>query len=106
LRILFDQGVPLPLRDALTGRSVRTATQQGWDKLQNGELLEAAESSGFDVFVTTDQNLKYQQTLTGRRIAIVVLLKPQWPDLRHHAAVAAAAILDARPGEYLEVGAP
>ncbi len=72
MRILFDQGTPAPLRHALTGHSVSTAYEKGWDQLGNGDLLNAAEAA-FDVFVTTDQNLRFQQNLTGRRLAILVL---------------------------------
>lgn len=60
MRVLFDQGTPAPLRLALTGHSVETAFELGWGTLQNGALIAAAESDGFDVFLTTDKNLKYQ----------------------------------------------
>jgi len=68
VRILLDQGTPVPLRRALPDHSVVTAHEKGWATLTNGELLAAAEGS-FDVFVTTDQNLRYQQNLTERRLA-------------------------------------
>ncbi|MDZ4717339.1 MAG: hypothetical protein SH847_02635 [Roseiflexaceae bacterium] len=61
MNILFDQGVPVPLRRALTNHGVVTVYEQGWSTLVNGQLLEVAEQQGFDVFITTDQNLKYQQ---------------------------------------------
>jgi hypothetical protein len=67
MRILFDQGTPVRLRNALAGRMVATAFDLGWHKLANGELLEAAEAKGFEVFVTTDQRLKYQQNLSNRK---------------------------------------
>jgi len=73
MKILFDQGTPVPLRRHLPGHSVMTAFEQGWGSLANGELLDAAERAGFELLVTTDQNLQYQQNLTARRIAIVVL---------------------------------
>ena len=73
MRILFDQGTPAPLRRALPLHNVETAFERGWSTLVNGELLSAAEAAGFDVLVTTDMNLRYQQDLTSRRIAIVVL---------------------------------
>jgi hypothetical protein len=62
MKVLFDQGTPAPLRHALVGHSVSTAYEMGWAKLENGDLLNAADAS-FDVFVTTDQNLRYQQNL-------------------------------------------
>ena len=84
----FDQGTPAPLRRALAGHSVSTAYEEGWNTLTNGELLAAAERS-FDVFVTTDHNLRYQQNLTGRRLAILVLPTTSWPRLQPHAGAIA-----------------
>lgn len=66
MRILFDQGTPAPLRHALKEHAVTAAYELGWSELDNGELLAAAEAE-FDVLVTTDQNLRYQQRLAGRR---------------------------------------
>jgi hypothetical protein len=60
MRILFDQGTPVGIRDSLQGHTVKTAHEQGWSTLLNGELLAAAEGAGFDVLVTTDKNLVYQ----------------------------------------------
>jgi len=82
MRILFDQGTPSPLRHALAGHSVSTAYELGWASLANGDLLDAAERS-FDVLVTTDQNLPYQQNLKGRRLAIVILPTTSWPKLEN-----------------------
>ena len=74
MKILFDQGTPAPLRSVLVNLSVVTAYEKGWSTLKNGDLILAAESEGFEVFVTTDSKLKYQQNLQRRTIAIVVLL--------------------------------
>ncbi len=75
MRILFDQGTPLPLRDSLTGHAVATAYELGWSTLGNGELLDAAERAGYDLFITTDQNLRYQQNLSaGKRPADSLIL--------------------------------
>jgi len=71
--ILFDQGTPVGIRGSLHGHVVKTAHQQGWSQLLNGELLRAAEDAGFDVLVTSDKNLIYQQNLSERKIAIVAL---------------------------------
>ena len=68
MRILFDQGTPVPLRPFLKGHTVRTAAEEEWERLTNGELLTAAEAAGFELFVTTDKNLRYQQNLAGRKI--------------------------------------
>ena len=72
MRILLDQGTPVPLRAILAGHEVSTAYELGWSTLSNGELLLAAETR-FELLVTTDQNLRYQQNLAGRRLSILVL---------------------------------
>lgn len=71
--ILFDNGTPAPLRRALTSHTVVEAIERGWDRLTNGELIAAAEAAGFDLLLTTDKNIRYQQNLTGRKIAFVVI---------------------------------
>ena len=73
MKILFDQGTPAPLRDHLTGHIVQTAFELGWSNLENGALLAAAEDS-FDLLITTDQQLRYQQNLTGRKLSVLVLM--------------------------------
>jgi len=100
MRVLFDQATPVPIRAYLEGYDVRTAAQQGWDTLQNGELLAAAEADGFDVLLTTDKNMPYQQNLAGRKIAVVVLGLQQWPSLRPNVGRVVEAIKAARPGSY------
>jgi hypothetical protein len=104
--VLFDQGTPVPVRSYLEQHTVRTAAQQGWSALGNGELLTAAELAGFDVFVTTDKNLRYQQNLSGRRIAIVVIGYPQWPGLEPHIGRIVAAVNEAIPASYVEIEIP
>ena len=81
MRVLFDQATPVPIRTFLIGHTVRTAAQQHWDTLENGDLLSAAEAADFEVFLTTDKNLRYQQNLAGRTIAVVVSGVQQWPAL-------------------------
>ena len=103
---LFDQGTPAPLRKALAAHTVETASERGWSALQNGELIAAAEAAGFEVFVTTDRNLKYQQNLTGRDLAIVVLLTTSWPRIRQSLPVGVDAIDAASKGTYSEVSVP
>ena len=80
--IIFDQATPVPMRPYLEGHTVRTAAQQGWEKLSNGDLLTAAEEAGFEILLTTDKNMRYQQSVTGRRLAILVLPTTQWPIVR------------------------
>ncbi len=104
--ILFDQGTPVPIRRALNNHEVRTAFQQGWDQLRNGDLLLAAEEAGFDILLTTDKNLRYQQNLSSRRISIIVLGKQQWPELAPHLSLVVEAIDAASPGSYFEVSIP
>ncbi|NJN16601.1 MAG: hypothetical protein HC822_10160 [Oscillochloris sp.] len=79
MKILFDQGTPVPLRRHLQAHTVTTAYEQGWASLMNGQLLAEAELAGIDLLITTDQNLRYQQNLHDRRIAILVLGSTSWP---------------------------
>jgi hypothetical protein len=106
MRVLFDQATPVPIRRYLEGHDVRTAAQQGWDKLKNGELLAAAEADGFDVLLTTDKSMPYQQNLAGRRIAVVVLGLQQWPSLRPNVERVVEAIKAAKPGSYTQIEFP
>jgi hypothetical protein len=105
MRVLFDQGTPAPLRGALTAHVVSTAYEMGWSTLSNGDLLDAAEAQ-FDAFVTTDQNLRYQQNLAGRRLAILVLPFASWPKLQSHLATIVTAVAGLKPGDYLDLGLP
>ena len=106
MRVLFDQGTPEPLRRLLTQHDVATAYEHGWAKLTNGELLDAAEKEGYAVLVTTDSNLKHQQNLARRRIAIVVLSTPSWPRIQRAITLVVSAIDRAAPGSYAEVAIP
>ncbi|MGK7888313.1 MAG: hypothetical protein AB4042_03200 [Leptolyngbyaceae cyanobacterium] len=72
MKILFDQGTPAPLRYYLPGHMIDTAYERGWSELSNGNLIARAEQEGYEVLITTDRNLKYEQDLTNRRIAILV----------------------------------
>jgi hypothetical protein len=102
VRVLFDQGVPSPLCGHLPGHEVQTAFEQGWAQLTNGELLSRAESV-FDVLVTTDANLKHQQNLAGRSIAILVLPTTSWPRLQHMTRRISEGVDSLQPGQYLEL---
>jgi len=103
MKILFDQGTPVPLRKLLPDHHVTTAYERGWQTLENGDLIATAEGDGFDAIVTTDQNLKYQQNLTGRNIAIVVLSSTSWPRIRSNADAIKIALVDLAPGSFLEI---
>jgi hypothetical protein len=104
--VLFDQGTPVPLRQALAGHSVATAYELGWSTLKNGDLLRSAEEQGFALLVTTDANLRYQQNLASRRIAVVVLSTTSWPRIRAAVGRVAAAVNAASTGSYAEVVIP
>ena len=106
MRVLFDQGTPVPLRDFLARHEVTTAYERAWSQLNNGELLNAAEEAALDVPVTTDLNLRHQQNLTGRRIAVVVLSTPSWPRIQRVIDRVVCAVDAARPGTYTEVPVP
>ena len=103
MKILFDQGTPVPLRRHLVEHTVTTAYEQGWSNLSNGDLLNAAEEAGYQVFVTTDQNLRYQQNLCECRMAIVVLLSTSWPRIRMRVDEIREVINIMRPGGYTEI---
>lgn len=100
--ILFDQGTPRGIAPALVGHAVTEVRAMGWETLSNGDLLGAAEAHGFDVLLTTDKNLRYQQNLASRKIAIVVLGNSRWRLIRPLLSEIAAAVNAATPGSYTE----
>jgi uncharacterized protein (DUF2249 family) len=102
MKILFDHGTPAPLRRQLASHEISTAYEMGWAKLSNGDLLAAAEKA-YDVFITTDQNLRYQQNLTGRRLAILVLPTTSWPEIQKHAHKIADTVNALKPGDFIEL---
>ena len=102
MKLLFDQGTPAPLRHALVEHEVSTAYEMGWALLSNGLLLDAAEAS-FDVLVTTDQNLPYQQNMSGRKISVLILPTTSWPRLRETVPAIQAALDGPRPGSVLRL---
>jgi hypothetical protein len=101
--VLFDQGTPAPLRQTLAGHQVHTAYERGWSTLRNGEFLAAAEAAGYQVLVSTDRNLKFQQNLAARSIGIVVLLTTSWPRIQRKVGAVVEAVNAAEPGSYVEV---
>ena len=106
MRILFDNGTPRGLAAFLPGHTVEEARLHGWEELENGALIEVAERAGFDVILTTDKNIRYQQNLTTRRIALLVLQHSQWPMVKLVAGAIAATVNAAAPGSYVEVAVP
>ena len=106
MRVLFDHGTPSGIARSLIGHEVTEAIERGWDKISNGELLTNAEAAGFEVLVTTDKKIRYQQNLTGRKIALVVLGNSAWRVVRQHLGIIATAVNGATPGSFAEVEIP
>ena len=104
--ILFDYGTPRSIARWLHGHTVVEAIAKGWDRLSNGALLNATEEAGFDLLLSTDKNIRYQQNLEGRRIAIVILGNPQRPAVHRYIDRVVVAVNAATPGSYTEVEIP
>jgi len=104
--ILFDNGTPRGLARFLSAHTVEEARTRGWEELENGELIDAAEQAGFQLMVTTDKNIRYQQNLKTRKIALVVLEHSQWPMVKLVVESIVAAVNAAEPGSYIEVDVP
>lgn len=104
--VLFDQGTPKPLRRSLQGHTIETAYERGWSTLENGELIAQAEMAGFELLLTTDRQLRHQQNLSKRRLAIVVLSSTQLPRIRAAIPLIQAAMDRATAGSYDEIEIP
>jgi hypothetical protein len=102
MKVLLDACVPRPVRSFLADHAVKTAQEMGWGKLKNGALLQAAEGE-FDAFLTGDQNLKYQQNMAGRRLAILVLPTNDWPTLKRLGGQIAAKVAMLKSGDFVEM---
>lgn len=103
MKILFDQGTPAPLRSHLEGHAVDTAHEKKWSNLSNGDLLDEAERNGYELLITTDQNLRHQQDLAERHLAIIVLLSTSWPRIQLRINDIQAAVNAIAFGEYVEI---
>ena len=103
MKILFDQGTPVPLRRYLGVHLVDTACERGRQTLENGELLSTTERDEYEILITTDQNLRYQQNFQDRKIALIVLLSTSWPRIQKHAETIAGIIASTLPGDYREI---
>jgi hypothetical protein len=107
MKIILDESVPQNLRLLIEGgHTVVTAWYQGWSGLKNGALLDAAEAAGFDLFITADLEMGYQQNLTGRKMALVVLSTNNWSFIKAGVGEIMVAIDASRPGSYTEVEIP
>ena len=107
MRILLDEQLPCRLARHIRGHRVRTTQQEGWAGLTNGELLRCAADARFDVFLTADQNLQFQQNLAGLQLAVIVLIAPSnaLEDLLPLVPFLLEAIRDASPGDVRQVRA-
>ncbi len=103
MKILFDQGTPAPLRHHLAGHSVDTAYERGWSDLRNGDLLTEAEENGYQLLITADQNIRYQQNLTGRLLGILVLRSTSWPRMQLRIEDIRIVVDGMQPGDYKEI---
>ena len=106
MRILFDQGTPVPLRRSLSGHDVATAYELGWSTVTNGDLIRLAEQEGYELLITTDTNLRYQQNLKDRNLAILVLTTTSWPRIRQVTDRIEATIALIETGGYKELSIP
>jgi hypothetical protein len=104
--ILLDNNVPRGLARALPAHTVVESRERGWHLFKNGDLLNAAEDAAFDVPVTSDKSIRYQQNLTGRKLALVVLSQGRWRLVRQRLKAIAVAMEAATPGSYTEVEIP
>jgi hypothetical protein len=106
MKVLLDVCTPVQVRLALTGHEVHTAVKMGWGELENGELLRVAEAAGFQLFVICDKNLRYQQNLSGRRLAILELWTNHRPTLEQYFLLVQQNAETMQPGEYRALSAP
>ncbi len=106
MKILFDQNAPRPLARFLTKHVVTRSAELGWEELRNGDLLSAAEQNGFDVMVTADRNLEYQQNLKDRKLALVILPAGRWKIVQAQLDEVIAAVDESTPGSYRKLSRP
>ena len=106
MRILFDKGTPRQLHRRLFGHEVETVQERGWDTLSNGDLLDRAEEAGFEALMTTDQSIRYQQNISNRRVAVVVLMNTAWPRIARRTEAVRQALEGIQPGEVREIHIP
>lgn len=106
MRILLDESVPQKLRLLIGEHAVATVAFQGWSGLKNGALLTAAEEAGFELLITADQEISYQQNLSRRKLALLVLSTNNWELFKAGVAQIVAALPDAEPGSYAELRIP
>lgn len=101
--ILFDHGTPWPLRRHLSGHTIHRVLNLGWDRVANGLLIAQAEQAGYELLITTDQNIRYQQNLDIRKIAILVLVDHNWPYSQAGINAIVSAVEGMESGDYREI---
>ena len=106
MKVLLDVCTPKQVRHALPGHDVQTAAKMGWGELENGDLLREAEAAGFDLLIICDKNLRHQQNLAGRQLAILELWTNHRPTLEKHWPLIGKTAHEMRPGEYHALDAP
>jgi hypothetical protein len=103
VKVLLDENLDHRLRKHLGANEVFTASYMGWAGFRNGRLLQVAEDGNFDVLVTGDQTLAYEQNFAGRRLAIVALSSVEWRIIKDYLTEIVAAIDGVRPGSFQTV---
>jgi len=106
MRILLDHNVPAPLRYWLVGHHVETAYELGWAEVSNGDLLRLAEGAAFEILITTDKGIRYQQNLAGRSLAIVLLSTNDWIEIRKWRSLVVKRISETMPQAFIEIEIP
>ena len=106
MRILFDHNTPRQLRSELIGHEVDVAEERGWATLVNGLLLDRAEEAGYEVMITADKSIPYQQNIRSRSFALIVLGANRWPLIKSRIEEIRAAVAETQPGEVREVSIP
>ena len=99
MKLIFDENVPLPLGKYFSNHILSTIQEEGWAGVDNGEIIELIDGH-FDVFILADKNLRYQQNLSSRRIAMVELPTNRWPILESIAKKVVTAVEQSKPGSY------
>ena len=105
MKILLDECVPWPMRKILAGHECQSPQSAGWSGIKNGELLQRAEVA-FDLFITSDQNIRYQQNLAGRRIPILELSTNDLRRILAAAELIQSSVATIQPGEFRQLEIP